>query len=256
MKASRTTAQKPNTTSTSPSRCQSPAWRGLDMRKTLEGAGAERVQERDGEDQRPQPRPTASGAPFGMRPRPSRVLAGETGGQRRGEQFSVKPLQVLPACGTSQSRTTEAREFARCGVWKAMQRPRFGNARSPACRSCACCRARILRSRSCLSRRLRAARLAELRASVCSFGITPWNPPTGLSFALILLFGGEYLPWLFVAPVARRSDRARLRRCRSLRKRLSSLIIGGGYGAAALLLLIAPPPFRSHACRHAVPCCG
>ena len=34
-----------------------------------------------------------------------------------------------------------------------------------------------------------------------SFGITPWNPPTGLSFALILLFGAEFLPWLFVAPV-------------------------------------------------------
>ncbi len=34
-----------------------------------------------------------------------------------------------------------------------------------------------------------------------AFGITPWNPPTGLSFALILLFGVEFLPWLFVAPV-------------------------------------------------------
>ncbi len=33
------------------------------------------------------------------------------------------------------------------------------------------------------------------------FGITPWNPPTGLSFALILLFGQRYLPWLFVSPL-------------------------------------------------------
>ena len=33
------------------------------------------------------------------------------------------------------------------------------------------------------------------------FGITPWNPPTGLSFALILLFGQRYLPLLFVAPL-------------------------------------------------------
>ena len=33
------------------------------------------------------------------------------------------------------------------------------------------------------------------------FGITPWNPPTGLSFALILLFGQRYLPWLFAAPL-------------------------------------------------------
>lgn len=33
------------------------------------------------------------------------------------------------------------------------------------------------------------------------FGITPWNPPTGLSVALILLFGQRYLPLLFVAPL-------------------------------------------------------
>lgn len=32
-----------------------------------------------------------------------------------------------------------------------------------------------------------------------SFGITPWNPPTGWSFALILLFGAEFVPWLFIA---------------------------------------------------------
>jgi hypothetical protein len=32
------------------------------------------------------------------------------------------------------------------------------------------------------------------------FGITPWNPPTGLSFVLVLLFGQRFLPWLFVAP--------------------------------------------------------
>ena len=33
------------------------------------------------------------------------------------------------------------------------------------------------------------------------FGITPWNPPIGLSFALILLFGRRYLPLLFAAPL-------------------------------------------------------
>ena len=32
-------------------------------------------------------------------------------------------------------------------------------------------------------------------------GVTPWNPQTGLSFALILLWGRAYLPLLFVAPV-------------------------------------------------------
>ena len=31
------------------------------------------------------------------------------------------------------------------------------------------------------------------------FGITPWNPPPGLSFVLILLFGQRFLPLLFVA---------------------------------------------------------
>ena len=33
------------------------------------------------------------------------------------------------------------------------------------------------------------------------FGITPWNPPTGLSFVLVLLFGQRFIPLLFVAPL-------------------------------------------------------
>jgi two-component system sensor kinase FixL len=33
------------------------------------------------------------------------------------------------------------------------------------------------------------------------FGITPWNPPPGLSFVLLVLFGQRYLPLLFIAPV-------------------------------------------------------
>jgi signal transduction histidine kinase len=33
-----------------------------------------------------------------------------------------------------------------------------------------------------------------------SFGITPWNPPTGLSFVLVLLFGQRFFPLLFAAP--------------------------------------------------------
>lgn len=32
------------------------------------------------------------------------------------------------------------------------------------------------------------------------FNVTPWNPAVGLSFALVLLLGREYIPWLFVAP--------------------------------------------------------
>ena len=72
---------------------------------------------------------------------------------------------------------------------------------------------------------------------VASFGITPWNPPTGLSFALIILFGAEFLPWLFVAPVL--ADAL----VRGLALPLpaecaAALIIGGGYaGATALLIL-------------------
>ncbi len=33
-----------------------------------------------------------------------------------------------------------------------------------------------------------------------SYGITPWNPPTGLSFVLVLLFGQRMIPFLFLAP--------------------------------------------------------
>ena len=33
------------------------------------------------------------------------------------------------------------------------------------------------------------------------FGITPWNPPTGLSFVLILLSGRRLIPLLFIAPL-------------------------------------------------------
>ena len=35
---------------------------------------------------------------------------------------------------------------------------------------------------------------------IASLAITPWSPQPGLSFALILLFGRQFIPWLFVAP--------------------------------------------------------
>ena len=68
-----------------------------------------------------------------------------------------------------------------------------------------------------------------------AFGITPWNPQTGLSFALILLFGAAYLPWLIAAPLA--ADLI----VRELPLPLTAealvvLITGLGYGFAALLL--------------------
>jgi signal transduction histidine kinase len=69
-----------------------------------------------------------------------------------------------------------------------------------------------------------------------AFGITPWNPQTGLSFALILLFGTEFLPWLFVAPLL--ADAV----VRGLplpigAELAAAAIIGAGYGAGASLLL-------------------
>ena len=69
-----------------------------------------------------------------------------------------------------------------------------------------------------------------------AFGITPWNPPTGLSFALILLFGVEFLPWLFVAPVL--ADGIVRGFALPLPAELAAgAIIGGGYAAATTLLL-------------------
>jgi signal transduction histidine kinase len=73
------------------------------------------------------------------------------------------------------------------------------------------------------------------------FGITPWNPSTGLSFALILLFGLEFLPWLFVAPLLADA----LVRGAPLpigTELIAASIIGAGYGTGAALLL--SPRFR------------
>ena len=67
------------------------------------------------------------------------------------------------------------------------------------------------------------------------FGITPWNPQTGLSFALILLFGYRFLLWppvaLFTADLVVR-DLA-LPWSAEL---LVVLIVGSVYGAATLFL--------------------
>jgi two-component system sensor kinase FixL len=67
-------------------------------------------------------------------------------------------------------------------------------------------------------------------------GITPWNPQTGLSFALILLFGIEFIPWLFVAPLAA-SVIVRGAPLPVEAESLVALVIGLGYGAATALLL-------------------
>ncbi len=68
------------------------------------------------------------------------------------------------------------------------------------------------------------------------FGITPWNPPTGLSLALIVLFGQRYLPLLFVAPLL--ADLlVRHLPIPILDEILMVLVSGTAYSAATLFLL-------------------
>jgi signal transduction histidine kinase len=70
-----------------------------------------------------------------------------------------------------------------------------------------------------------------------SFGITPWNPPTGLSFAAIVLLGPELIPWLLVAPLLADG----LVRGFALpwgAEIAATFIIGGGYALAASVLLL------------------
>jgi signal transduction histidine kinase len=68
------------------------------------------------------------------------------------------------------------------------------------------------------------------------FGITPWNPQTGLSFALIILFGLEFLPWLFVAPLLA-DVLVRQFPLPPVPQLLFVLVSGACYGAAAAFLL-------------------
>jgi signal transduction histidine kinase len=68
------------------------------------------------------------------------------------------------------------------------------------------------------------------------FGITPWNPPTGLSFVLILIFGQRFLPLVFIAPLLADIVVRKLPLPLHV-ELLSCLIIGAGYGLAALSLL-------------------
>jgi len=70
------------------------------------------------------------------------------------------------------------------------------------------------------------------------FGITPWNPPTGVSFVLVLLFGQRYIPLLFVAPLAADIVVRHLPFAWPLEIGTSA-IDGAGY-ALALLVLLRP----------------
>ncbi|CAN0490314.1 unnamed protein product, partial [Phaeothamnion confervicola] len=63
----------------------------------------------------------------------------------------------------------------------------------------------------------------------------PWNPATGLSFALVLLLGREYVPWLFLAPMIINAFVLDLPLPVEVHV-LGSVIVGAGYGAATMIL--------------------
>jgi two-component system, LuxR family, sensor kinase FixL len=75
------------------------------------------------------------------------------------------------------------------------------------------------------------------------FGITPWNPHTGLTFALILLCGRRYVPLLFAAPFLADLIVRRLPAPMVVEVLLCA-VIGVGYAAATLILL--HPQSRFH----------
>jgi signal transduction histidine kinase len=67
-------------------------------------------------------------------------------------------------------------------------------------------------------------------------GITPWNPQTGLSFALILIWGRAYLPLLFIAPVLTEFLVHRMP-VSVWYEAGAVMVIGFGYAAATMVLL-------------------
>lgn len=69
-----------------------------------------------------------------------------------------------------------------------------------------------------------------------AYGITPWNPPTGLSFVLVLLFGQRMIPFLFVAPFLADVTVRQLPLSWSLEVAAVS-VIGAGYSLGLLYLL-------------------
>lgn len=68
------------------------------------------------------------------------------------------------------------------------------------------------------------------------FGITPWNPSTGLSFVLVLLFGQRFVPLLFVAPLLADLVVRQLPIPWSVEIAATTLI-GAGYSVALVYLL-------------------
>lgn len=71
-----------------------------------------------------------------------------------------------------------------------------------------------------------------------AFGITPWNPPAGLSFILVLLFGQQFIPLLFVAPLL--ADLLVRHLPFPWWVEIAGCLINGGGYAIGLLVLLRP----------------
>ena len=76
------------------------------------------------------------------------------------------------------------------------------------------------------------------------YNITPWNPPTGLSFVLVLIFGRGMIPYLFVAPFLADLIVRHLPLPWMLEV-ATTAIIGCGYSLALLFLLHPQTRFNS-----------
>src|SRR5262245_62613460 len=67
-------------------------------------------------------------------------------------------------------------------------------------------------------------------------GITPWNPGTGLSFVLLLLFGLRMFPFLLISPLL--ADFLTQQFAMPWHVEiLASILVGGGYSIALMFLL-------------------
>ena len=67
-------------------------------------------------------------------------------------------------------------------------------------------------------------------------GITPWNPGTGLSFVLLLLFGLRMIPFLLVSPLLADFFNQQFAMPLPI-EILASVLVGGGYSIAVAFLL-------------------
>src|SRR3974390_740659 len=67
-------------------------------------------------------------------------------------------------------------------------------------------------------------------------GITPWNPGTGLSFVLLLLFGLRMIPFLLISPLLADYFTQQFAMPWQVEV-LASVLVGGGYSIAVTLLM-------------------